>query len=77
MKDYLGNTALYYAVQNMHIETLRILIEFGASVHARCELGNTALHQAFMIGDKVPKNLNIISCLLAAGANPEMKNNYG
>ncbi len=44
----------------MHHEVLSILIDFGANVNKKCELGNTALHYALMGGDKIEKNKKII-----------------
>ena len=72
--DHLGNTALFYAAQNMHLEALELLIQLGADVNRKCELGNTALHHAMMVGDKIAKNRPIIATLIQAGANPRLFN---
>lgn len=75
--DNLGNTPVYYAVQNMHLEVLKTLIELGADVNKRCELGQTPLHQALMVGDRITKNESIVNCLISAKANPHLKNHFG
>jgi ankyrin repeat protein len=54
--DNYKNTPIFYAVQNMHLETLELLLKMGANVNKQCELGNTPLHQAMMTGEKVTKN---------------------
>lgn len=74
--DNCGNTALYYAVLGMHIQALEILIRLGANVNRKCELGNTPLHYAMMIGDKILKNKHIISTLVLSGANPKIANQF-
>jgi ankyrin repeat protein len=61
----------------MHLETIELLLRLGADINKKCELGNTPLHQAMMTGNKIPKNLKIMSLLIQAGANPRIKNNYG
>jgi len=43
-KDADENTALFYAVKNMHPEMVNLLLNIGADVNKRCELGNTPLH---------------------------------
>jgi ankyrin repeat protein len=77
MRDQQRNTPIYYATQNMHIEVLETLIRCGGDVNVRCELGNTALHIALMLGDRIARNGPIISCLIDHGANPRVKNDYG
>lgn len=44
VQDSFKNTPLYYAVQNMHFDMVRILLSCGADANKRCELGNTPLH---------------------------------
>jgi ankyrin repeat protein len=73
----LGNTALFYAVQNMHLDTLNLLLNMGADVNRKCELGNTALHQALMVGYKIDKNVKIINTLVLSGANNKLRNDFG
>ena len=49
----------------------------GADVNRKCELGNTALHQALMVGYKIDKNVKIINTLVLSGANNKLRNNFG
>ena len=77
VKDNLGNTAIYYATQYMQLNVLRLLIECGADVNLRCELGNTALHIAMMVGYRIVRNIPIIQTLIGAKANVKIKNLYG
>ena len=37
--DNQGNTPVYYAVVNMHLEVLKCLVDKGADINKRCELG--------------------------------------
>jgi hypothetical protein len=46
MKSDLGNTALYVAAQNGHLDCTKILIESGAGVNDKSKGGWTALHIA-------------------------------
>lgn len=75
--DQHKNTPIFYAVQNMHYDTLKLLLKLGADVNKKCELGNTPLHQAMMTGDKIQKNVKIMDLLIQSGANPRLKNNFG
>ena len=77
VKDNLGNTAIYYATQHMQLNVLKLLIECGADVNLRCELGNTALHIAMMVGYRILRNIPIIQTLIGAKANVKIKNLYG
>jgi hypothetical protein len=67
--DGKGNTALWQAVSNQHIEAVEVLIfEVGVDPDAQCELGNTVLHKALMIDsvlapDKTTKMDKILSIL--------------
>ena len=50
MKDARGNTALWQAVSNLHLETVQTLIyEIRVDPDAHCELGNTVLHKLLMM----------------------------
>lgn len=63
-KDQFGNTAVYYAVQNIHFDVLDKLLKLGADPNRRCELGLTPLHYAMMVGDRIEGMPRIISLLL-------------
>ena len=54
--DREENTLLWYAVVNMNLEMMNILITNGADVNKQCKHGNTPMHYAFMVGDKIDKN---------------------
>jgi hypothetical protein len=50
VKDARGNTALWQAVSNLHLETVQTLIyEIRVDPDAHCELGNTVLHKLLMM----------------------------
>ncbi len=51
---------------------VRVLIENGANVNCRCDMGNTPLHDAV-----TQNNDGIIELLINAGANPTIKNEFG
>ena len=76
-RDALGNTAVYYATTHMNLDCLQILVTLGADVNRRCELGNTPLHMALMVGERVPKNVEVIDMLMKGGARNDLKNDFG
>ena len=69
------------AASSNNIETLKILLKAGASVHATDEISNTPLHYAVFraIAGKESSNklFDFITTLLAAGADPNAKNQEG
>jgi ankyrin repeat protein len=46
-KDAHGNTPLYVAVANKHLDTAKYLLDKGVPINTKNENGNTALHKAF------------------------------
>jgi len=55
VQDSKGNTCLWQAVSNLHIETVEVLIfEIGVDPDTKCEMGNTVLHKALMIDAALP-----------------------
>jgi ankyrin repeat protein len=73
MPDVYGFTPLMRAVDNMHFEAARILVnEGGADVAFTDESGNGALHYA-----TANRQLETIELLLSHGANPLQKNRDG
>ncbi|CAI2360671.1 unnamed protein product [Moneuplotes crassus] len=71
VKDELGNTALYYAVDGGFFESVDLILKTGVNINIRNEDGNTCLHKA-MIRD----NERMINYLVARGANIHALNNY-
>ena len=77
-----GFSALHFAVQENHVDVLRILLDHGATVDVKDRYGNTPLMRALdscyaaMTMDK-PDPGAIIKLLLQAGADPNSENNYG
>ena len=43
-----GNTPIYIAVANRHIDATRYLLDRGVPIDIKNENGNTVLHRAFM-----------------------------
>ncbi|CDW87232.1 iq calmodulin-binding motif family protein [Stylonychia lemnae] len=68
-KDHKGNTPIYVAVANKHIDTVSYLIERGVTVNSKNENGNIPLHRAFMNQD-----YDMIGLLQSKGANFDMLN---
>ncbi len=70
--DMMGATALYMAVQNNHIEIVKILLDHGADTEIKTYSGVTTLHRAVQ-----DNNIEILKMLLQYGANPNVINNKG
>lgn len=70
----VGYTALHFAAEEQMLSAIDSLIGFGAQVDKRDRYGNTPLGKAVSWskgrGDAICR-------LLAAGADPNLKNNYG
>jgi len=64
--DELGNSALHYAAQHAHLETMHWLIQNNASLNATNNKLATPLHLT-------EKNIDAIRILLEAGADPNLK----
>jgi ankyrin repeat protein len=71
--DGIGNTLLHVAVTNNDIPSVEELIKVGVPLDAQNVKGNTALHLAADMTDRVP----IIMLLAKAGANLNVKNVKG
>lgn len=63
-KDGEGRTALMFAVINMHYETMKVLLDWGADVNVKANDGGTALMLAASCGDP-----RIVQALLNSGAD--------
>ena len=47
IEDKLGNTALFYAVQNENWNIIKHFVHLGSNINHQNKLGNTVLHLAF------------------------------
>ncbi|KAI3628859.1 hypothetical protein CBS14141_000562 [Malassezia furfur] len=75
--DGVGNTALHYAVENVSIHVLDLILDEEVDVDARNRLeGDTPLHLACRISNEEARNY-VVHELLEAGAPTDTKNNAG
>jgi ankyrin repeat protein len=72
-----GGTALIPAAENGHVETVRTLIGAGVPVNHVNYPGWTALLEAVVYGDGTARYVDIIAQLLAAGADPSIRDAGG
>ena len=63
---------LMNAIKNENLSIIEFLIKKGCKINIQNNLGNTALHIAFMIN-----NLQIVNLLISYGANQKILNNHG
>lgn len=70
--DDSGMTALHWAVQNNHQDTVKLLLKQGASVSCQDSQGNTPLHYTV-----THNQYNLAKLLLDKKACPQIKNNQG
>lgn len=71
-----GATALLYAASNAHAEVVRILLDHGADVNAQDESGQSALMEVFHRDNDAEKIIEIVTMLIAAGANLNLMNEH-
>lgn len=71
-RDKYGRSLLYLAARNGYDDICRFLLDKGINVNEIQSCGSTALHGASYYG-----NENVIDLLLAYGADPNIKNNFG
>jgi ankyrin repeat protein len=74
-RDGTGWTPLHWATEDHNFQdgsVLRLLLEHGADINARCQIGRTPLHVATYNGA-----LGVVRVLLEHGADVEAKNNDG
>lgn len=74
-RDRLGCTALMWAAGEGRLRSLEALLKAGAAVAVASKTGNTALHYAVRCERKAAAR--VVRLLLAAGADPSMKNADG
>ncbi|MGW5752896.1 ankyrin repeat domain-containing protein [Nocardia rhamnosiphila] len=72
-----GGTALIPAAEHGHITTVRRLIEAGVEVDHINNSGWTALHEAIVYGDGSSRYQQVVTALLAAGADPSIPDSAG
>ena len=75
LADRAGFTPLHFAAQVGHAAMADKLIAAGASIDVRNQSGNAPLWVALM--NVRDEDGEIVSLLLAAGSDPDAKNNYG
>ena len=64
------HTALHFATENGHVESVQLLIQNGAEINAKDNQQATPLHFAVRSG-----NYEVVNLLLKNGAKKELKNN--
>lgn len=72
-----GGTALIPASEHGHVSTVRILIAAGVPVDHVNNLGWTAMHEAIILNDGGPDQVETVRLLLEAGADPDITENDG
>ena len=70
--DYLGNTALSWAIQRNDIAAARVLLNVGANPNIQNSVGNPALHYASRYS-----TLSCVKLLVDTGSDPHLLNHYG
>jgi len=73
-QDKLGYAVLHHAAQQGLLDIVNILLDNGAKVNVKDVHGNTPLSRAVFSFDG---DESVINRLLAADANPNLKNNHG
>ncbi len=76
LNRYRG-TALIPASEHAHVDTVRILINAGVPLDHVNRLGWTALLEAIVLGDGSPEHVDVVRQLLAAGADPAIRDGDG
>ncbi len=72
-----GGTALIPASEHGYVETVKILIAAGVPVNHVNNLGWTAMQEAVLLNDGGPNQQQVVSLLLAAGADPGIRDPQG
>lgn len=72
-----GGTALIPASEHGHVSTVKILIDAGVPVNHVNNLGWTAMQEAILLNTGGPNQQQVISLLLDAGADPNIRDPEG
>lgn len=72
-----GGTALIPASEHGHVSTVKMLIAAGVPVDHVNKLGWTAMHEAIILNDGGPDQVETVRLLLEAGADPHITENDG
>lgn len=72
-----GGTALIPASEHGHVSTVKKLIAAGVPVDHVNKLGWTAMHEAIVLNDGGPDQVETVRLLLEAGADPDITENNG
>lgn len=76
-KDLTGAMPLHFAVYKGRSAVMNALISSGADVNAQDYYGCTPLHYAAFSGFIGAERAEIVRMLIAAGADPSIRNNSG
>jgi len=72
-----GGTALIPASEHGHVETVKILIAAGVPLDHINNPGWTAIHEAIVLNNGGPRQVETIKLLLEAGADPSIPDGNG
>lgn len=72
-----GGTALIPASEHAHLDVIRLLLASDVEVDHVNDLGWTALGEAVALGDGGPRSQQAVRLLLAAGADPNVRDRFG
>lgn len=75
LRNLDSETPLHLAVKQNNLDFVKILIEAGANVDEKDDLGDASLH--FFFCDELVRNVEILRCLILAGADPAVRDRHG
>lgn len=74
-KDGAGWTALHFACEYKNLDSVKLLIEAGADINSKNNMGATPLLRLLARNDA--RNQIILKYMIGNGADPKIKNNSG